>query len=236
MTGYTTYNAANTLRFFAFNASGQVYSTSTSAFETWSDANWANYQITPTPRGTSGWNDAATPTGTTHYDLRLIGASLAATSVKWTDTVGAYLDTDRARDVTVASNVASVRGHFDAVLDPGEQAVIIPASTDGEKKTVRIVTMSFTGAIAPNVPVALKLIDPKARAVIIGSKISVTDHSKRVFSGVTDANGVLDLLVWSKATLDIAGLEPVYALELVGTDGVTLNAPTVDCLASTLIR
>ena len=79
MTLRATYHASQTnIDFFARNASGQWYNTDTPGFENYNSANLADYRITATetPSG-SGLYEGTEPTGTTEYELRVRGATLA---------------------------------------------------------------------------------------------------------------------------------------------------------------
>ena len=81
MIGYG--DSSTTHDFFAYNASGQVWNGS--AFATWSDGSYASYRITATQTGTSGRFIGTAPTGTTHYELRVRGATLALSYVVWAE-------------------------------------------------------------------------------------------------------------------------------------------------------
>lgn len=57
-----TTGLASTLRWWYFNAAAQVYNNSTGLFETWTDANYANYQVAGvTEVGTTGTYELTTP-------------------------------------------------------------------------------------------------------------------------------------------------------------------------------
>ena len=72
-----------TIDFFAWNASNQVWNGS--AFVTWSAGSYASYRIAADEVESSGRYIATTPTGTTSYELRERGASLALSPVRWAD-------------------------------------------------------------------------------------------------------------------------------------------------------
>jgi hypothetical protein len=65
-----------------FNAAGEVWDGS--AFVAWNDANYATYRVAATETGTSGrYPVPAPPTGAVEYELRVRGASLAASYVAY---------------------------------------------------------------------------------------------------------------------------------------------------------
>lgn len=89
-TGYTVYAVV-------FNPSGQVWNTSSSAFETFNASNWTDYDVSLTEKGTSGIYIGDFPTGVTtasvydYYAYKRVGATpaqsdirLGAGTVDWT--------------------------------------------------------------------------------------------------------------------------------------------------------
>lgn len=93
-----------------FNASNQVWSGS--AFVAWVDANYASYR-TPMPEtGTSGRFPLPTPpAGTTSWEMRLRGATLADSYVVWegqtTDSIVTAIKADAALGTESGGMVAN---------------------------------------------------------------------------------------------------------------------------------
>lgn len=77
--------SGSTHDFFCWDSSNNVYNVPTLAFVAWVDGNVANYRITATELGTSGDFTGTAPSGAIRYELRLRGASLAASPVLWSD-------------------------------------------------------------------------------------------------------------------------------------------------------
>ena len=71
--------------FFCYDATGQVWNGS--AFVAWDDDDYATYRVTATERGTSGTFTGTEPTGTASWEMRVRGASLAASYVVWAEQV-----------------------------------------------------------------------------------------------------------------------------------------------------
>ncbi len=71
--------------FFCYNATGAVWNGS--AFVTWADGDYATYRVAATERGTSGTFTGTAPSGTARWEMRVRGASLAASYVVWAETV-----------------------------------------------------------------------------------------------------------------------------------------------------
>lgn len=69
--------------FFCFNAAGNVWNGS--SFVAWADGSYATYRVAATELGTSGRFTATTPAGTETFELRVRGASLAASYAVWTE-------------------------------------------------------------------------------------------------------------------------------------------------------
>jgi len=70
---------------FCYDAAGLVWNGTT--FVAWVDANYAAYRVAATERGTSGTFTATEPDGTMRWEMRVRGASLAASYVVWAETV-----------------------------------------------------------------------------------------------------------------------------------------------------
>jgi len=69
--------------FYAYNAAGQVWNGA--AFVNFANGDYVSYRIAATQLGSSGRFQAAAPAGTFSYEMRLRGASLAASYVVWTE-------------------------------------------------------------------------------------------------------------------------------------------------------
>lgn len=71
--------------FYCYDGTGLVWNGTT--FVAWVDANYAAYRVAATERGTSGTFTATEPDGTMRWEMRVRGASLAASYVVWAETV-----------------------------------------------------------------------------------------------------------------------------------------------------
>lgn len=77
-----------TCKFLAFNAANQVWNTTgTPAFENWNDGNYADYLLTATQEGTSGWFTGNSPsTSAVYYWLRqIVGSTPSTDFTVWED-------------------------------------------------------------------------------------------------------------------------------------------------------
>ncbi len=70
---------------FCYNDAGLVWNGT--AFVAWVDANYLTYRVAATERGTSGTFTATEPAGTSIFELRVRGASLAASYVVWAESI-----------------------------------------------------------------------------------------------------------------------------------------------------
>ena len=73
-----------------YNSSNQVWNGS--AYVAWADGDYASYRVAATETGASGQFPLPTiPADATHYELRVRGASLAASYVAWAEELGGDL-------------------------------------------------------------------------------------------------------------------------------------------------
>ena len=113
LTGYGA--TGQSYDFYSYNATGQVWDAIGSAWVTWTDANWARYQITGAETGTSGGGSgrftAASPNSSvTDYAMRLHGGSLAASPVVYEGSIdiGAALNSTSVNVVAWAGQTAQL--------------------------------------------------------------------------------------------------------------------------------
>lgn len=105
--------------FIAFNENNEVYNTVSGAFETWNDLNIADYIITATEVGTTGYFIASDPSdGIEYYELRFLKVN-PPTAVSDTEPTW-------ARDVIPVSDIKSSLSGHDVTL-------VSPVSEDGTK-------------------------------------------------------------------------------------------------------
>jgi hypothetical protein len=91
------------LDFFAYNAANQVWNGE--AYVAWANAAYATYRIPAVETGASGAFTATAPAGMTRFELRLRGASLAASPIVWTESVLDVVAALTAYDVAKVSDV-----------------------------------------------------------------------------------------------------------------------------------
>jgi len=118
---------------FCYDAAGLVWNGT--AFVAWVDANYVAYRVAATERGTSGTFTATEPDGTMRWEMRVRGASLAASYVVWAETVliaaiKADADLGTAAGGMVA-NVEAIKAKTDLV-GTGSAVVSAPVSGDGD--------------------------------------------------------------------------------------------------------
>lgn len=95
--------------FFFYNAAGEVWNTT--AFVTWADVDYATYRVAATETGMSGRYPVPTPpSGTTEYELRVRGASLALSYTAWEGNI--KLETDAA---TAATQATAIKAKTDLI-------------------------------------------------------------------------------------------------------------------------
>lgn len=76
--------------FFCYDDTGQVWNGS--AFVAWDDDDYATYRVTATERGTSGAFTGTEASGTSRYEMRVRGASLALSYVVWAEEIQVDID------------------------------------------------------------------------------------------------------------------------------------------------
>lgn len=130
------FTVGQTLYVFLHNRlTGQVWNTTTPAWETWNSAHWAQYAIPLTEQSLSGYYTATRPAGTSGY---LVSETM------YQQVGGSPVSSDappQALNKSAGENVLAISG--DALHAPGNLEAVLSSQTQGTVAAGTITTSSF---------------------------------------------------------------------------------------------